>query len=372
MRILVVLSLLLFFTSCHVSSKTAMTGSSGRTSYNQMLQMTNSEQMLLNLVRLRYYDAPFFLDVGTITTQFSYRGSVNSSLPIPGFSKENPFVIGGDFTWTDQPTIQYTPLEGQAFAKQLLTPLDLNMVQQLILSGWDIELVFRLVIQGFNDYLNAPEAAGPIPEFIPRYQSFFEVSKLFRHFQKRSELKIGVKQPGCKKKEGEETAPPEDKKQVLQIAFPVGTPEADKLASYFHDCHIMNEHYVVHLDLGFTNKGKIGIIPRSILSCMYYLSLGIQVPNCDISAGRVCSTKGIGGEIFDWKEVMCELITIKNSRIYPENAYVATKYKDFWFYIDDCDAISKKTFLLLLQLYNLKSQEASTIPLIYSLPLNQG
>ncbi len=371
MRILIVMSLLVFLTSCHVSSKTAMTGSSGRTSYNQVLQMTNSEQMLLNLIRLRYYDAPFFLDVGTITTQFSYKGTVNSSLPIPGFSKENPFVIGGDFTWTDQPTIQYTPLEGQAFAKQLLTPVDLRMVQQLVLSGWDIELVFRLVIQGFNDYLNAPEAAGPIPEFIPRYQSFFEVSKLFRYFQKRSELKIGVKHHACKKKEGEEDVY-EEQKQVLQIAIPVGTPEAEKLASYFPDCTIMNEHYVIHLDLGFTPKGKIGIMPRSILSCMYYLSLGIQVPNCDVSSGRVCSTKGIGGEIFDWKEVMCELITIQNSRSYPENAYVATKYKDFWFYIDDCDARSKKTFLLLLQLYNLKSQEPKNIPPLLSLPLSQG
>jgi hypothetical protein len=357
---------LLGIVGCQVPGRTVLTGSGGRTAYNEVLQMTSSEQMLLNLVRLRYYDAPFFLDVETITTQFSYKSSASASLPIPGFSKENPFILGGEFMWSDQPTIQYTPLEGQAFAKQLLTPIDLSIVQQLIISGWDVDLVFRLIIQGVDDFLNVPEASGPIPEFVPRYNSFFEVSRLMRHFQLRSELKMGIK-PHCSKKEGHEESG--EGKQTLQIAFPKGSEEADQLAKLFSDVHVQNDHYVANIEMGFSCKGKIGIISRSIMSCMYYLSLGITVPEKDLMMGKVCVTKGLGGEIFDWKEIMENLITVHSSCQAPQNAYISVKYKNNWFYIDECDFQSKKTFLLLLQLYNLKAQEPKALPPFLTLPL---
>src|SRR5690242_6134447 len=35
----------------------------GRGNYNAAIQQTNSEQLLLNLIRLRYRDAPLFLEV---------------------------------------------------------------------------------------------------------------------------------------------------------------------------------------------------------------------------------------------------------------------------------------------------------------------
>jgi len=38
--------------------------------YNEAIRMTRDEQLLLNLVRLRYRDAPTFLEVSSITSQF--------------------------------------------------------------------------------------------------------------------------------------------------------------------------------------------------------------------------------------------------------------------------------------------------------------
>jgi len=359
---------LLGFSSCHVSSKTALEGSGGRNAYNVVLQTSNSEQMLLNLVRLRYYDSPFFLDVGTITTQFTYKTSAMPTIPIPGFTKANPFSLGGEFSWQNQPTIQYTPLEGQAFAHQILTPIDLRTIQQLILSGWDVELVFRLVIQSFDEFLNAPEASGPIPEYIPRYKNFREVAQLLHHFQVRSALKVGVKTI-VRKKGAEEGIIPDDCCQVLQIAFPENDPEAEKLAGLFSEVQKINGHYAINLELGFNTRGQIGIIPRSILSCMYYLSSAIDVPQEDIDKKKVATTKSFSGEVFDWGEIIGELITVHSSSRAPKECYVSVKYKDHWFYIDECDILSKRTFLLLLQLYNLQAQENKTLSPILALPL---
>ena len=356
-------SFLLLLSSCHVSSHTALQGVGGRAAYNVVLQVTNTEQMLLNLVRLRYLDTPFFLNVSNITTQFTYKASASPRIPIPGFNSSNPFVLGGELSWQNQPTIQYTPLEGKDFATQLLHPIDLHTIQQLVLSGWDIALVFRLAVQSFDQFLNAPEASGPIPEYEPRYKKFFEVTELFRYFQKRSLLQLGVKTV-C---QGEGK-----KMEVLQIAFPDKGKESEKLQSLLSSVEKQNGTCALHLEFGFNARGSVGIMPRSILSCMYYLSNAIHVPLEHVYAGKVAMTRGEEGKMFDWIDVLGELIGIHWSAWEPKNAYVSMQYRGVWFYIDDSDLISKRTFLLLLQMYNLQSQETKGEPPVLTLPLGLG
>ena len=46
---------------------------SERSKYNLAIQKTNDEQLLLNLVRLKYRDTPFFLEVGSVASQFKLK-----------------------------------------------------------------------------------------------------------------------------------------------------------------------------------------------------------------------------------------------------------------------------------------------------------
>ncbi|MEL7431306.1 MAG: hypothetical protein AAGI90_02085 [Chlamydiota bacterium] len=360
MRIVIAFFLAIGLSSCGVSSYSAFYGHSGRAAYNQSLQRTNNEQMLLNLVRLRYLDTPFFLNVSNITTQFTYRTSTTAEIPIPGFTSQNPSVFGGELFWQNQPTIQYTPLEGHAFASQLLNPIDLSALQQLILSGWDLSLVFRIAVQSFDVFLNAPEASSPIPDYMPKYERFFEVTDLLRYFQRRAELQIGVKVKECPK-EG-----PGKLTYFLQVRFPKKGEEAQRLASLVSDVEEKERSYVFNLQLGFNREGKIGIMPRSILSCMYYLSSGVAVPEEDIFAGCVPMTRS-GEE--NWGDVVGTLLRVDCACCKPTSAYVSVEYKNRWFYIREDDLVSKKTFVLLLQLYNLQSRGVTTTAPVLTLPL---
>ena len=350
--------------SCHIPSRVTMAGSGGRSSYNEAIQKTNNEQMLLNLVRLRYFDIPYFLDVGSVTSQFTVRTSANASVKIPGFDEGNPVGIGGDISWQNQPTIQYSPLEGHAFAAQLLRPLDLRIIQQMIYSGWDIDRVFRVVIQSFNGLVNAPEASGPTPVYNPHQGDFYEATALLRDLQKQGKLQVGVRidastETHCNK----ET-------HCLQFAFPVENPLSKKLVEILPDVKTMKDSYVLQMKLGFNLNGNIGIMPRSILSCMYYLSEGVVVPYEDLQKGYVEQTVDADGGIFDWKELLGGLMSIKSSPTYPKDSYVCIKYKGNWFYIANNDLTSKKTFVLLLQLYNLQAGEASKVAApILTIPL---
>ncbi len=369
--------LLISLSSCTVTSKQALKGPGGRNSYNSTLQMTTSEQMLLNLVRLRYCDIPYFLDVSTITTQFTYSAKALPVLQIPGFNQRNPFELGGEVSWQNQPTIQYTPLEGQAFATQLMRPIDILTIQHLIISGWDVDRVFKLTIQSFDDVHNAPNAAGPIPDRIPEFADFFEMTKIMREFQLRGALHIGstmVKMDnGAEDYTDKKGANPESdfrhKFNSMRLIFPSDLENSKKLADLLEGIKRSGKRYVLDIDLGFNKDAEIGLMPRSVLGCMYYLSLGIVPPVQDVSMGNVPLVRDSQGKVYNWQKLLGGLFTVNSSQNYPTNPFVAVKYRDHWYYIDNNDICTKRTFVLLQQLYSLQSSEAKTLPTLLTIPL---
>ena len=359
------LILSLFLTGCHVPSQVALRGDGGRSAYNQEIKATGAEQMLLNLVRLRYCDTPYFLDVSSVTTQFTYGSQLSPVVTIPGFSKENPASIGGEFSWQNQPTIQYSPLEGKAFVTQLMRPIDLKIIQKLVLTGWDVNRVFRVTIQSLDDIPNAIHASGPTPEYIPTYKKFFEVTDLLRHLQLEGKLLLGVGFKGEDECKGH--AP-----NTLQLRFPQSDPLSKKLAGLLEGSVTENGNYALNMVLGYDEEGEIGVMPRSVLGCMYYLSLGVHVPYRDIKQGVVSATRDEDGTLFDWSQMVGELLTVHCSYTRPKYAYIAVQYRNCWFYIADNDITSKRTFVLLQQIYNLQAEESKQPLPLLTIPLGVG
>ena len=48
-----------------------------RVKYNDAIQRSADEQLLLNLVRLRYRDTPSFIELSSLSTQFAFGGHVH-------------------------------------------------------------------------------------------------------------------------------------------------------------------------------------------------------------------------------------------------------------------------------------------------------
>ena len=252
---------------------------------------------------------------------------------------------------------------------QLLQPIDLIVIQGLIYSGWDIDRVLKLTVQRLGDLINAPNASGPTPITVPHYQRFFRAAKLLRHFQTDDQLQVGViiNKKKANGDNGEEVF--EYDGSGLQVSFPDTSDEAKELASLLdvkkHSCG----RYYSELTVGYSQEMQYGVNSRSILACMYYMSLGIKVPQWDVVNQSVILTKTKEGQIFDWQEVLGDLFEIKWCEDYPEHAYVAVKYRNNWFYIDDYDSASKRTFVLLMQLYSLQSGEAKTQAPVLTIPV---
>ena len=128
--------------------------------YNHAISRSLDEQFLLNLVRLKYRDNPFFLEVSAVTTQQTVQHEVSASVKFA--SGADSLTPSGGMTYKQTPTISYAPLRGDQFLKQILSPVPLEAVLILTQSGWSVERVVSVCVERVNDLDNASNASGII------------------------------------------------------------------------------------------------------------------------------------------------------------------------------------------------------------------
>ena len=105
---------------------------------------------------------------------------------------------------------------------------------------------------------------------------------------------------------------------------------------------------------------------RSLKEMMFYLSHAVNVPEEHWIGGYVRSTADAQGNPFDWNEMTEGLFQVHCCDSKPDDAAVAVKYRDYWYYVSDCDLDSKSTFNLILELINLEIRAGggAQIPLL--------
>ena len=116
-------------------------------------------------------------------------------------------------------------------------------------------------------------------------------------------------------------------------------------------------------------RDRITFTTRSILEVMYLLSKTVDVPEEHCRKGLAQFTRNPDGSCFDWGQVSGDLFHVDVTRHRPETAFVAVKYRDYWYSIRDTDSSSKTTLNLFNEL--LRLQKVGTVegqPLL-SLPL---
>jgi hypothetical protein len=84
--------------------------------------MTADQQMLLNLVRLRYHQSPVFLEIDSISAQYAWEATGAAGAELPEDSAMNLFTLGVAGRVAVQPTVTYSPLQGEDFAKPSCRP----------------------------------------------------------------------------------------------------------------------------------------------------------------------------------------------------------------------------------------------------------
>ncbi|MCH8828298.1 MAG: ParB N-terminal domain-containing protein [Planctomycetes bacterium] len=164
---------------------------STRQKYNEAVQQTTSEQLLLNLVRLRYRDPAAFLELTSLSTQFVFSQAAFANANADLGPAKNILNIGGAIGAEQRPTVTYDPLQGHEFVTRLVSPMSVETAILLIRSGWSTERVLRLTIQRLNGVENARTASGPTPELAPDYLEFLILARNLRTLQLSDDVDIG-------------------------------------------------------------------------------------------------------------------------------------------------------------------------------------
>ncbi len=331
----------------------------GRGQYNVAIQRTNGEQLLLNLVRLRYREPPLFLEVTSIASSLSLElgaevgGTVGDPAAGGGVATPNSRV-----NYTERPTITYSPLQGQRFGQQFLSPVTLGQILLLYHSGWAIDRIFKVFLQRLGTLPNAPRASGPTPDAEPLYREFFAAADLLRKLWSEGLLDLAYGQYG------------EQPVLILRIdPAAVGSREVATLSRLLGRPAPTTTFMLSDLARP-GDPNIIPIVPRSLLAGMYYASQGVQVPEEDSRAGRVTVTRSIDGTPFDWRMITGRIMQIKHAARRPAHTHLAVFYRDRWWYIDDADLDSKSTFSFLSQTLELQSSDLKAAGPVLTLPIS--
>ena len=99
--------------------------SKGRADYNEAINTTEDEQMLLAIVKGRYGESNTLLAVSSITAnvRFTSSASINAGFGPEENYSGNLVPFSGGLAYEENPTISYSPINSEKYIRQIMTPI---------------------------------------------------------------------------------------------------------------------------------------------------------------------------------------------------------------------------------------------------------
>jgi len=294
---------------CSVGSRAIR---SSYASYNETIAFNQDQQMLLNLVRLKYRETPLFLKVGALSASYDF--SIDAGVRTGRVGGGSFYDVAAGPRYSTRPTITYTPIEGNTFVKQVLAEVDPDTMILLFRSGWSILPLCHVLVERIGPYINNEEE--------PSYEKFVAFVDALRAAQKRDQLEFV-------------------------------TIDGDVFLDIPDD-----EEYRIP---GIGDDRDGGAIPiealqlRSFLDIMFFLGKNTRVPRAHADYVKHSEPNG-------W-------IDIRTSQDKPDDAMVWVGHRGHHFSIANTDIQSKDTFALLKLLFQIQAGDIKTVQPILTLPV---
>lgn len=372
---------------------------STRMRYNEVVRTTNDEQLLMNLVRLRYADSPVFVDLPNITSQFEVAGG--TTYPGPG-GAQTSFGIAG-LSGRDTPTLSYHPRQGREVAKALLNPLSADLFS-VVNAGARLDQFFWMTLNDINDVQNAIRATTLVPQAPDDNSRFLRGIQLLTAIDDQGGAELGFSMreendtasgaipsnlvqgrdllTAAKDgyafrtdREGRLALHKREKELTLKIRSRfTHSPEMEELAQIFRLTPGLSR-YKIQSELqpnsessplgAFGAGDTIYLNLRSVLQIMTFLSKGVCVPEEHVLNGVAPMTPGPDGRPFNWTQVTAGNFFVASQKHRPHDAEVAVQYRGYWFFIPRNDVNSRSVLTVLEIILSLQeSDEKSTGPVL--------
>jgi hypothetical protein len=351
-KIMVSVLVLLVLSGCTGIGPTTI--SRDRFDYTAAISDSWKRQMLFNMVRIRYGDAPVFLDVSSVISQYQVAGAINLGATINYPPSSTSGNLGWAGTYVERPTITYTPVMGDKFARSLMSPVPPPAILSLVQAGYPVDLVFRLLVQEINGVRNRFGGEARAQSADPEFYSLIEKMRQIQYSGA-----IGMRFTRKEKEEATFVVMRGERDPAIEAL----SVEVRKILGL--DPH-GKEFNVVYGSIPKDDK-EIAILTRSLLQVIVDLSADIEVPAAHVEEKRVSPTH-VEEAVRDGK--ILPLIRIHSSSGKSDDAFVSVPYRDSHFWIDDRDLMSKKIFSFLMFVFTLVETGEKGMAPVVTVPTN--
>lgn len=320
-----------------------------RLPYNQAIAESWKEQTLLNIVKLRYADTPFFVEVPQITSGYTYQKQTGMSGGIfPAVSNLSSFgqqlgvSLNHQNIYQDRPTISYTPQTGAQFVRNLTTPIHPASILMLLQSGYPADVIFELAVDSINGIRNRSIMGAQIREADPE---FLRVVETLRQAQVNSQIGFRIQHEKQQSDSvvlfiRDQGVSPELGSQLAEVRQLLGL-DANK------------QEFRVVFSAAAAGTDEIAMISRSAYRVLLELASYVEVPPEHLTAGLAIP---LAEQPLEDNPPFRVLSGCQK----PQDAFASVCYEGYWFWIEKSDFHSKRTvnyLQILLALADNSSRE---------------
>lgn len=347
--------------------------------FSEVLINSNTEQILRNIVYLSYGQPVSYLKITSITTSYSMTTSASANAGwsegdtaggFPNTSLVQSFGVSPSISYSNSPTISYTPVDDAAFVNMIDQPLTFQHIA-LLYNGEisNLELLWRLIFSQIGDLENTPSAIDPDDKPNYDFGEYITLITAINQMIKKKSAAFSLinykDQLGLMMHFKQDNIEFKDEfiiKKLLMI--PSKYKDIFFINSVAKNVTLNQDGFTFTADESlYNNNNNLTFVKlRSISSIMRYLSHSVRVPDDDLQKGYSLYFKDSEGHPHHWSNNFDDLMTIYSSNYEPSDAFVKTFVNKHWFYIKMSDSNSKYTFSMLMKLI--------TIALGYAQPLN--
>jgi hypothetical protein len=356
----------------------------GHLAYNDAVKAAADDELLLNIVRLRYLDTLDFVAITSISSQLALSLSAGAFGGSDTVSGQAGASGRGDFSYSTRPTFTFTPQRGEEFAKRLIEPVGVDVLAYLVAADWDLRMLFRVLVRRVN---------GLDDELGLRNPEFREVTERLATLQMRNEIFVGFVS------ETEALSDPIEARRVSGtdlveaarsgyrfesdgnsgfvltaprhqpvLALETGSEDAEavmRLLRLVPDADYYDLVPGTRLGRPAAVRKTLSVRTGSLIRSLIYLSQGVRVPEAHVQEGLTTREwpPGSPGTSLD------DLFQLHSARRKPD-ADLAVQHRGHWFYIADEDTTSRFTFFHLAEFFRIAlSPQASQAAPVLTLPV---
>jgi hypothetical protein len=363
--------------------------------YNKAVEQVIKEELLLNIVRRRYYEAPQFLTISSINSTMGISAGLSAGAASSFGGSQN---AAGNVGYSDSPTITFTPRQGHEILGPLTSRMSVGTLAMMANAGYRFDFLLALTAEGVTS-VRGPQA-GVGTDFRPGDPEYIELIESIGRLIDKGQLIVGTfswNDPYSDISYDRDQVTIDN--QITAIALGGGTGRFRSYDGgktyYFTD---KNNYPALWIDQDARTSGdgkrviellnlqpsplkrvwtfapsrvidgadfenvaddprpEIKMRMRSFYSVLNLLAYGINVPPKDEEENRVFTKDVYNKAVSEGRAVdLSEKFIVHSSRgDRPENAFVAVQHRGIWFYVDDRDFASKRFFNAIYDIFNME------------------